>query len=104
MGTIELRDSRIALGIALPFGHTTANLLRTFGEAAEALGVEDIRPAPRRTLVAICGTQAKAEELRKQAEALGLVTSTDDPEAVDFGLPRRAGMRVGAYSGAADGC
>ena len=116
MGTIELRDPRIALGIALPFGHTTANLLRTFGEAAEALGVEDIRPAPRRTLVAICGTQAKAEELRKQAEALGLVTSTDDPrqsisacpgapECASGHIPARrmAAEIANEYSGLLDG-
>ena len=79
IGTVEIGDARLALGIALPFGHTSANLLKTFAEKARDLGVGDIRPAPRRTLVAVCATAVAAEVLRKLAEILPFVTSPDDP-------------------------
>ena len=92
VGTVRLRDARLALGTALPFGHTTASHLKTLAETARKLGVEDIRPAPKRTLVAICGTAEATEALRKQAETLGLVTSPDDD-------PRQA---ISACPGAPD--
>ncbi|MBL8575958.1 MAG: precorrin-3B synthase [Mesorhizobium sp.] len=79
IGLTNLRTNLKALGIALPFGHTTADRLKTFAEKARSLRINDIRPAPRRTLVAICGTEATARELRKTAEALGFITSADDP-------------------------
>jgi precorrin-3B synthase len=78
IGITGLRDNHLALGIALPFGHTTAILLKAFAETALKLGIVDIRPAPKRTLVAICRTVAQAQALRKQAEAMGFVTSPDD--------------------------
>lgn len=87
IGVANLRDDRVALGVALPFGHTTANALKTFAEAARALGVGDIRPAPKRTLVAICGTVAQAETLRKQAETLDFVTAPDDPRQAISACP-----------------
>lgn len=87
IGITSLRSGRVALGTALPFGHTTANALKTFAEAARALGVGDIRPAPKRTLVAICGKVAQAETLRKQAETLGLVTAPDDPRQAISACP-----------------
>ncbi len=87
IGIANLRDDRVALGVALPFGHTTANALKTFAEAARALGVGDIRPAPKRTLVAICGTVAQAETLRGHAETLGLVTAPDDPRQAISACP-----------------
>jgi precorrin-3B synthase len=87
IGIANLRDDRVALGVALPFGHTTANALKTFAEAARALGVGDIRPAPKRTLVAICGTVAQAETLRKQAETLDFVTAPDDPRQAISACP-----------------
>lgn len=87
IGITGLRGGQVALGIALPFGHTTAVVLKTFAETAAKLGVEDIRPAPRRTLVAICGTAAQAEALRKQAETLGFVTSPGDPRQAISACP-----------------
>ncbi|MCX7304113.1 MAG: precorrin-3B synthase [Hyphomicrobiales bacterium] len=79
VGIVDLRNGNIALGVALPFGHTTAKLLKTFAKAAMDLGIDDVRPAPGRALVAICGTRDGAEKLHEVAQALGFVTSQDDP-------------------------
>jgi precorrin-3B synthase len=88
IGTMALSDAGVAaLGIALPFGHTTAKRLKTLAEAPQALGVEDIRPAPKRTMVAICRTRAAAIELRKKAETLGFVVSADDPRTMISACP-----------------
>jgi precorrin-3B synthase len=77
LGIANLRKNLVALGVALPFGHTTSKLLKTFAQAATNLAIGDIRPAPERTLVAICGTATQAEALR--AHAAGFVVSSDDP-------------------------
>jgi precorrin-3B synthase len=87
VGIANLRDNHLALGVALPFGHTTAGLLKAFAETAAKLGIADIRPAPKRTLVAICGKVAQAQALLKQAEALGFVTSPDDPRQAISACP-----------------
>jgi len=79
IGTMSLRNNQVALGVALPFGHTTAKLLKTFAKAAVSLGIDDVRPAPERTLVAIGETAAQAEALRRHAAALGFVTAPTDP-------------------------
>ena len=102
IGTVELGDGRVALGIALPFGHTTANLLKTFAETARELGIEDIRPAPKRTLVAICGTAVAGRSAAKTGGNAGFRDLARRSQAGDFGLPRRAGMRVRPYPGETD--
>jgi precorrin-3B synthase len=94
-GITSLRSGRFALGVALPFGHTSANLLITFVKTARTLGIEDIRPAPRRTLVAICGTAVQAELLRKKAETLGFITSPDDPRQAISACPGAPGCASG---------
>lgn len=87
IGNTSLGDSDVALGVALPFGQTIAKLLKTFAETAQSLGIEDMRPAPNRTLVAICGTAAVAERLRETAATLGFVTSPDDPRTAISACP-----------------
>lgn len=87
IGITNLRDSKLALGVALPFGHASARLLKTFAETAGKLGILDVRPAPKRTLVAICGSAAQADGLRKQAEVLGFVTSPGDPRQAISACP-----------------
>ncbi|MEQ1942936.1 precorrin-3B synthase [Mesorhizobium sp. VNQ89] len=79
IGETALRNQELALGVALPFGHISADRLKAFAEKALTLGVEDVRPAPKRTLVAICGSKRAARELGRTAEALGFITSPDDP-------------------------
>jgi precorrin-3B synthase len=95
IGATSLRGDQVALGIALPFGHTSARLLKTLAETAEKLSIKDIRPAPKRTLVAICGTAALADALQKQAEALGFVTSADDPRQAISACPGAPGCASG---------
>ena len=75
----SLTDNRHALGVALPFGQTTAETLIALAQAAENLGVSDIRLAPRRTLIALCPSTKAAETLRQTAENLDLITSPSDP-------------------------
>jgi precorrin-3B synthase len=116
IGVVDLKDCKVAVGIALPFGHATAKLLKAFAETAKTLGVEDIRPAPGRTLVAICGTAAGAEALQKTAETLDFVTSRDDPRTMISACPgapdcasgyiparKFAAEIAGKYSGLLDG-
>ncbi|MEP9388575.1 precorrin-3B synthase [Mesorhizobium sp. KR9-304] len=116
VGTTRLRDDRLAFGVALPFGHTKAKLLKALAEAAQTLGIDDIRPAPGRTLVALCGTAIDAETLKNQAETLGFVTSPDDvrqaisacpgaPECASGHLPARlvAAEIANEYSSLLDG-
>jgi len=79
LGIANLRKNLVALGVALPFGHTTSRLMRTFAEAATNLAIGDIRAAPGRTLVAVCDTAAQAQVLRKHATALGFPISPSDP-------------------------
>src|SRR5690606_9282402 len=65
----------------------SADSLRTFAEAASSLGVEDIRPAPKRTLVAICRTTPQVAGLKDVAVALGFITSADDPRQAISACP-----------------
>ncbi len=87
VGITDLRNGRVAVGIALPFGHTGAGLLKTFAEMAQEIGVDDIRPAPKRTLLAICSTVGQAEKLRATAQALGFATAPDDPRQAISACP-----------------
>ncbi len=79
IGSFQLRGGKHALGVALPFGNTTANTLKTFAKTAQSIGISDLRPAPKRTLVAICDTARQAETLQKSAEMLAFITAPDDP-------------------------
>ena len=102
IGTVELGDGRVALGIALPFGHTTANLLKTFAETArdawrrrypagaEADAGGDLQDGGRGRSAAETGGNARFRHLARRSQA------------GDFGLPRRAGLRVGPYPGETD--
>ncbi len=76
---LALSDGRFALGIALPFGHTDAATLIAFAKLAEALGIPEIRLAPKRTILALCASQGSALGLQREATHLGFVTSPTDP-------------------------
>jgi precorrin-3B synthase len=87
VGITNLREQQLALGIALPFGSTTAKLLKTLAETANSLGISDLRPAPKRTLVAICDTAIQADALQNTAQNLGFITSSDDPRQAISACP-----------------
>lgn len=76
VGTHRLTTGDVALGIALPFGHTTASALARFARAAGDNGATSIRPAPGRSLLAIALTAA--ENLRESAAAEGFVVDPHD--------------------------
>jgi precorrin-3B synthase len=64
LGIHALKDGSRALGVALPFGHTSATVLRRVIQAAADHGATSIRPAPGRALLIIDLSQSAAEELR----------------------------------------
>lgn len=104
IGITELRD-RSALGVALPFGHTIAKHLKTFAKEAERLGVNDLRPAPGRTLVVLFSDASTALNLQKLAQTLGFVTAPDDPRlsiSACAGLPDCASGHIPARKIAAE--
>jgi precorrin-3B synthase len=74
-----LKDGKRALGVALPFGHTTAATLRRFIEAAADYGANSIRPASERALLVIGLSQSAAEKLREFARReADLIVDTKD--------------------------
>ena len=87
LGIFPLADARIALGIALPFGHADAADLMAFAHQAASLGVADIRLAPRRTILSLCPTVEAAETLQDTAQSLGLVVSPTDPRTAISACP-----------------
>ena len=102
---LSLRDSRHALGVALPFGHTHAETLIGFAQQAEALEVSDIRFAPKRTILALCSASASALALRQHAERLGFVVDPSDPRiriAACSGAPACASGHIAARDLAAE--
>lgn len=74
-----LSDGRFALGLGLPFGQSTAAQIIGFADAAEHCGVDELRFAPGRALLAMAPTREVAEGLKKTANALGFVTDAADP-------------------------
>ena len=79
IGTHVLNNGRVALGVALAFGHTEAGILKRFVLAAARCGATSIRPAPGRALLTIGLAAAAANELAAAAVAAGFVLRPDDP-------------------------
>ncbi|HWK68722.1 MAG TPA: precorrin-3B synthase [Rhizobiaceae bacterium] len=79
ISTFPLSDARVAFGIGLPFGQTTAERIISFAEAAERHGVDEIRPAPGRALLALVPSAEAAGPLKHIAGTLGFITDATDP-------------------------
>jgi precorrin-3B synthase len=104
IGILPLTDSRIALGIALPFGSLDAATLIAFCRAATAVGATGIRPAPGRSLL-VMGLDHTAATLTATAKSLGLITSPADPRvriAACPGAPACASGMIAARDVATD--
>jgi precorrin-3B synthase len=84
-----LRDGRVALGVALPFGHARAEDLARLAETARSAGALGVRTAPEHVLLIIGLAGAHTAHVRERAARLSLI--------VDAGDPRR---RVAACAGA----
>ncbi|MCX8998054.1 precorrin-3B synthase [Rhizobiaceae bacterium BDR2-2] len=79
-GLFALNDGKTAFGIAPAFGQVRAETLIGFLHAAEAAGIEAIRPAPGHALLLI-GAPAACAAMEKAAESAGFLTRADDPRA-----------------------
>jgi precorrin-3B synthase len=79
IGIHVLRDSRVALGIGLAFGHTDADALTALIEAARRAGASGLRTAPGRALLVIGLAPGIAPKLATEAEGHGFIARHDDP-------------------------
>ncbi|MGI6850773.1 precorrin-3B synthase [Mesorhizobium sp. 1B3] len=79
IGIFPLSDARLALGIGLPFGQATATQIIGFAERAERHGVDEIRLAPGRALLALAPVAEAAVRLKEMASFIGFITDPADP-------------------------
>jgi precorrin-3B synthase len=79
IGILALADDTHAVGIALPFGSMPAERIAQLCLEAHARGADEIRPAPRRTLLFLIPGEQDCFDLQRAAHGLGFVTETGDP-------------------------
>ncbi|WP_395383297.1 hypothetical protein ACHMW4_03470 [Mesorhizobium sp. UC22_110] len=79
IGILALADDTHAVGIALPFGSMPAERIAQLCLEAHARGADEIRPAPRRTLLFRIPGEQDCFDLQQAAHGLGFVTETGDP-------------------------
>jgi precorrin-3B synthase len=79
VGLHQLRNGRLAVGVAPAFGHAHADALRELARIAAAHGAETVRPAPPRALLLIGLDPANAAAVASAAGALGFLTHAADP-------------------------
>ena len=97
IGTFDLTNNAIALGIALPYGSMPADKLIALAQSAFALGATEIRLAPRRALLFLGQPAAANQPLQDTATTLGFVTAPTDPRtriAACPGTPACASGRI----------
>jgi precorrin-3B synthase len=79
IGRHLLRETSLAVGIALPFGHAEADALSELARRAARVGVRTIRPAPERVLMLTGAPPANACGLAAAAAELGFIVDASDP-------------------------
>jgi precorrin-3B synthase len=79
IGIRAMRHGCVALGLALPFGHSRAAELERLIDAARDAGASGVRASPGRALLFIGLTPGAADSLRTTAGHLGFVVRPDDP-------------------------
>jgi precorrin-3B synthase len=79
VGLHELRDGRLAVGLAPPFGHAHADALCELARVAAAHGAATIRAAPPRALLLLGLDPADTAGVVHAADELGFVTQAADP-------------------------
>lgn len=72
-------NAAFATGIALPFGSIASASLIALANAADHLGITDLRLAPHHTLLAVSADQSALKTWRSEAAALGFITTQNDP-------------------------
>jgi precorrin-3B synthase len=78
LGTHELHNGRVALGVSLAFGYAAAGVLKQFAQAAGQCGAASIQPAPGRALLAIGMRAAAAAQCAAAAGTAGFILRSDD--------------------------
>ena len=79
IGMHPLRNGRLALGIALPFGEADAEALARLARASADRGAHALRAVPGRTLLVIGLNEDGALGLAAAAARLGFIVRSDDP-------------------------
>jgi precorrin-3B synthase len=79
IGLHLLRDGKVALGVALAFGHADSEALAQLTRVAAAHGATAVRPTAGRTLLLLGVAENGAAALADAAEGLGFITRPDDP-------------------------
>ena len=98
---LPLTNNRLAVRIALPFGHADVSQLI---QLIRQTNVLDVRPAPDRSLLLICASVDTANRAQDAAATLGFITSPADPRAQIAacpGAPACASGRIAARAIAA---
>ncbi len=94
LNALQLTDGRFAASVGLPFGSTHAGELATFLDAIET---NEIRLAPQRSLILICGTENAVRAASETARRAGLILDPADPRrtiAACPGAPACASGRI----------
>ena len=78
IGVHLLRDSLVAVGIGVPFGHSLAQNFLDLAEAASREGASGVRTAPGRVLLMIGLQRERARHLLAQAASLEFVVDPGD--------------------------
>jgi precorrin-3B synthase len=79
VGLIELGASRLAVGIAVPFGRVEADQFRMLADAMAAHGVKEIRLSPWRALYAEVLSEQSGQSILVAAASVGLIVDPGDP-------------------------
>jgi precorrin-3B synthase len=79
MGLHDLCGDSVAVGIGMPFGHSDADTLRKFVEAAREAGASGLRTSPGRALLVLGLTPEAASVLADKVEQLGFIADPSDP-------------------------
>jgi precorrin-3B synthase len=79
VGLHELRDGRLAVGVALAFGHAHADAFGELARIAAAHGAEAVRLAPPRAVLLVGLDAANIAGVVRTADKLGFVTQAADP-------------------------
>ncbi|MGE0499820.1 MAG: precorrin-3B synthase [Rhizobiaceae bacterium] len=97
IGTLPLRNGLFARGFGLPFGATARDLSQV-ADSAAALGCEEFRFAPARTILAILPA-GQSDRLARACRDVGFVTAAADPRshvAACSGRPACASAHISA--------
>ncbi len=78
---LPLTDGRVAVTVALPFGHIHADHLADFIQQSQTLGATEIRLAPRGALILLCPSDTAAAAIREAAGLAGLIIGATDARA-----------------------